>query len=141
RWVFAAVGRDITTTYNSWSYNADKLSTVYTETGNEIPKRSTEITYPKLVLGAAYSCEWENLALTAETNFNISTDGRRNVLLSGDPLSADPVLVLETSYKKIIYLRGGLRNIQKTADFEGRQQTTMQPNMGVGIRIDNVFID
>jgi len=140
-WAFAAMGRDITTTYNSWSYNADKLSTVYTETGNEIPKRSTEITYPKLVLGTAYSHSWGNIGLTAETSLNISTDGKRNVLLAGDPLSVDPVFGFETAYKKVVYLRGGLGNFQKTVDFEGRKNTTMQPNMGLGIRIDNVAID
>jgi len=140
-WTFAAAGRDISTTYNSWSYNTDKLNTVYTETGNEIPKQRTEITYPKFILGTAYTYSKANISLTAETNLILSTDGRRNVLFSGDPLSADPVFGLETGYKDIVFLRGGLGNIQKTTDFDGNKYTSMQPNMGIGIKIDNVSFD
>src|SRR5690606_19581462 len=71
----------------------------------------------------------------------LSTDGRRNVLFSGDPLSADLVFGLETGYKDMVFLRGGRGNIQKTTDFDGNKYTSMQPNMGIGIKIDNVSFD
>jgi len=43
RFTFAAVGRDITTTFNAWSYNPDKFSSIYTATGNAIPKIGIQI--------------------------------------------------------------------------------------------------
>jgi len=141
-WAFGVMGRDITTTYNSWSYNADKLSTVYASTGNDIPKNSTEITYPRIVLGAAYSTAIsQNFGLTAETNLNLTTDGKRNTVISGDPVSADPTLGLEGNFKKIAFLRAGIGNIQKSKDFEGKESYQFQPNAGIGIRIKNFSID
>lgn len=141
-WAFGVMGRDISTTYNSWSYNADKLSTVYASTGNDIPKNSTEITYPRVVLGVAYSrALGKNAGITAETNINLTTDGKRNVLLSSDPVSADPTAGLEANFKKIAFLRLGVGNIQKSKDFEGKENYQFQPNAGIGIRIKNVSID
>ncbi|TZF82564.1 hypothetical protein FW774_13725 [Pedobacter sp. BS3] len=142
KWGFAAVGRDITTTFNSWSYNADKLSTVYTTTGNDIPESSTEITYPRIILGTSYSSNiGKNIGLTGEVDLNFTTDGKRNVLVSAKPVSIDPTVGLEVNFKKIAYLRGGIGNIQQSIDFEGRKNYMYQPNMGVGVRINNVYID
>jgi hypothetical protein len=142
KWMFAAVGRDITTTFNSWNYNAEKLSTVFTTTGNEIPKSSTEITYPRIVLGTAYSSPInESFGFTAEANFNFTTDGKRNVLVSGKPISIDPTLGLEAGFKNMAFLRAGIGNIQQASTFEGKQAYTFQPNMGVGVRIDKFSID
>jgi hypothetical protein len=140
--IFSGVGRDITTTFNAWSYNPDKFSSVYTATGNDIPENSTEITLPRIILGAAYYSKFsENFGLTTEANFNFTTDGQRNVLVSADPVSIDPTFGLEADFKKTVYLRGGIGNIQKVSDFEGKQTYQMQPNMGVGIRIKNFSID
>ncbi|RYG04904.1 MAG: hypothetical protein EOO07_30530 [Chitinophagaceae bacterium] len=142
KWILAAVGKDITSTFNSWSYNADKLSTVYAQTGNDIPKSSTETTNPRIILGAAYTTPInKNFNLMAETNVNLTTDGRRNVLISADPVSADPTMGVSVDFKKTIFLRGGVGNIQLTKDFEGRQIQTYQPNMGVGIKIKNFSLD
>lgn len=139
---FGAVARDITTTFNAWSYNADKLSTVYTATGNEIPKNSTETTLPRVILGAAYNKSInEKFNLLAETNITLTTDGKRNVLLSADPVSADPTIGLGIDYKKTVFLRGGIGNIQKSTDFDGKKIHTVQPNMGLGIKIKNFSLD
>ncbi|MFD1628388.1 hypothetical protein [Pseudopedobacter beijingensis] len=142
RFVFSAVGRDITTTFNAWSYNPDKFETVYEYTGQTIPKNSTEITLPRLILGASYYAKVsEDFGVTTEANFSFTTDGRRNVLVAADPVSIDPVVGLEANYKKVIYLRGGIGNIQQTKDFDGKESYTFQPNMGLGIRLKNFSID
>lgn len=142
KFILAAVGRDITTTFNAWSYNADKLSTVYTATGNDIPKNSTETTNPRIILGVAYETPInEQLNFLAETNVNLTTDGKRNVLVTADPVSADPTLGLVVDYKKTVFLRGGVGNIQKSTDFKGKKIHTYQPNMGVGIKIKNFSLD
>ncbi|MBK0382968.1 PorV/PorQ family protein [Pedobacter sp. SD-b] len=142
KFTFAAVGRDITTTFNAWSYNPDKFSSIYTATGNDIPKNSTETTLPRIVLGAAYDTQIsKNIGLLSEANFNFTTDGRRNVLVSADPVSIDPTLGLEANYKKLVFLRTGIGNIQKITDFTGKQSYSVQPNLGVGIKIKNFSID
>lgn len=141
-WSFGVMGRDITTTYNSWSYRADKLRTVYTATENDIPQNSTEITYPRIIIGSSYTNNIsQDFGLTAEVNLSLTTDGKRNTLFSADPISADPVAGFEAGYKKLAFLRMGIGNIQKTKDFESRERYTFQPNMGLGIRIKKLSID
>lgn len=140
--VFSAVGRDITTTFNAWSYNPEKFGTIYDYNNESIPKNSTEITLPRLILGAAYYTEIsEEFGFTTEANFNLTTDGKRNVLVSADPVSIDPIAGLELNYNKTIYLRGGIGNIQKTTHFDGKHSYNFQPNMGLGIRLRNFSID
>lgn len=142
KFMLAAVGKDITTTFNTWSYNAEKLSTVYAATGNDIPKNSTETTYPRIVLGAAYTSPiTEKFNVLAETNLNFTTDGQRNVLISSSTINADPTFGLSVDYKKIVFLRAGVGNIQKSTDFNAKQFYTIQPNMGLGIKINNFSLD
>ncbi len=142
KFTFAAVGRDITTTFNAWSYNPDKFSSIYTATGNDIPKNSTETTLPRIVLGTAYETNiTEKIGILAEADLNFTTDGKRNVLISAKPVSVDPTIGLEANYKKTIFLRTGVGNIQKITDFDGAQQFQFQPNLGLGIKIRNFSID
>ncbi|MFC5282672.1 PorV/PorQ family protein [Pedobacter alpinus] len=142
KFTFAAVGRDITTTFNAWSYNPDKFSSIYTATGNDIPNNSTETTLPRIVLGLAYDTNInDKFGITAETNINLTTDGRRNVLVSANPVSVDPTIGIEANFKKLIFLRSGVGNIQKTTDFNGTQQFVFQPNLGLGLKIKNFSID
>ena len=51
-WHLGLMARDITTTFNAWSINADKFRQS-TPVGETIPKNSSEITLPRFVLGAA----------------------------------------------------------------------------------------
>ncbi len=139
----AAMARDISTTFNTWSYDLDDATKeAFIRTGNEIPENSIEITNPKLILGAAYQTKISSkFGLLAEINTDISTDGQRNVLISADPFSIDPHMGLEIDYRKIAYLRTGIGNIQKQKDFDGTESTSIQPNFGIGVKIKNVSID
>lgn len=141
--VFAAMARDISTTFNSWSYTLnDATKEVYTRTGNEIPENAIEITNPKIILGVAYQTKISNkFGALVELNSAITTDGQRNVLISADPLSIDPYVGLEVDYRKIAFLRMGMGNIQKITDFDGSKKTTIQPNFGLGVKLKNVSID
>ena len=139
---FAAVGRDITTTFNAWSYNADKFSTIYQATGNAIPQNNNEITLPRFILGVAhYAKIGQNFGLTTETNFNLTTDGKRNVLIATNPISFDPTLGFEGDFKKLVFLRAGINNIQKTTNFNGNKNIEFQPNLGLGLKIKSFSID
>lgn len=142
-WQFGAMARDITTTFNSWSYSlTDEMKDVFATTGNEIPDNSLEITLPRLILGAARKFDlMKDLTLLAEINTDLTFDGKRNVLIKGDPISIDPHFGLELGYKGIAFLRGGIMNIQKEQQVTGEPVTTVMPNFGVGIKIKRISLD
>ncbi len=144
KWVFGLVGRDITSTFNAWSYNlSDNMIDVFTITGNEIPENSLEITLPRFIAGVGRVFHFnEKFSLLAEANIDITTDGKRNVPLKTDLFSIDPHIGLEFSFKDFIFVRGGVGNIQEEISVQGKRGTTFQPNMGIGINIkEKVIID
>ena len=140
-WQFGAVLRDATSTFNAWSYNLDdKMEEVFTRTGNEIPVNSLEVTLPRLNLGAAYKFELPaSFNVLLELGMDVTTDGRRNVLIQGDPFSIDPHFGFEFDYQNIVFLRAGLGNIQDETGFDNIKHKTFQPNIGIGIRIKKVL--
>jgi hypothetical protein len=147
KWKFGFAGRDVTTTFNSWSFNfTDKEKESLYLTKNEIPVRSTEITAPRLVVGVARDFSFsEKLSLLAEANFDLTFDGKRNTLLSSDPVSIDPKMGAELNINNVFYLRGGINNFQRAlADGDTLNQKKVwiyQPSAGAGFRIQNVKID
>lgn len=141
-WRFALVGRDLTSTYNAWSYSLDEATRdVFVATGNELPENGLEITLPRIVLGAAYTARLNRISLTGEVNASVSTDGRRNTVISGDPFSVDPLMGFEAGYQNIVFLRAGLGNIQKVKTFRNTEEYTLQPNIGLGLRLGNFYLD
>jgi hypothetical protein len=147
RWRFGFAGRDITTTFNTWTFSfTDKEKQALYLTNNEIPVKSTELTAPRLVIGAAHDFYLsKKLSLLAEANLDLTFDGQRNTLISADPVSADPKLGVELNINKIVYVRGGINNFQKAlADGDTLNQKKVwiyQPSVGVGFQIQNVRID
>ncbi len=142
KWKFGALGKDITSTFNAWSFNTEKLKDPFTQTENEIPENGLEITLPKLILGIAYKTYFKTkFSVAPEINFDLTFDGKRNVIIKGDPISIEPHLGLEFGYSDFIFLRGGVGNVQQIEDFDGSKSTSIQPNFGVGVKIKNVSID
>lgn len=141
-WKFGAMGKDITSTFNAWNYNTERLEEVFAITGNELPENGLEVTLPKLILGAAYSMQLsEKITATPEFDFDITFDGKRNVVIKSDPISVDPHAGIEFAYDNFLFLRAGVGNIQEVTNITGSESTTAQPNIGVGIKIKNVSID
>lgn len=141
-WQLGALAKDITTTFNAWSFSfTEEEKEVLELTNNEIPINSIEITKPQLILGAAYRLEMGKSGLRPELDFVLTTDGKRNTLLSADPFSIDPAFGLEYDYRQFIYLRGGMSQFQRETDFEGAEQLTVRPSLGVGLKISKVYID
>lgn len=140
-WRFGIIGRDITSSFNAWSYSLDEeLRQVFTQTGNEIPENSLEVTLPKMIIGAAYI--WnisDKFKLLSEVNVDISTDGRRNVLIPGDPFSIEPHLGLEFGFMDVVFFRAGFGNIQKYYNVENNNEYMMQFNLGLGVKIKDSF--
>lgn len=147
RWRFGFVGRDITTTFNTWNFTfTDKEKEALYLTNNDIPVKSTELTAPRLVVGAARSFTLnKKLELITEVSADFTFDGRRNTIISSRPVSIDPKLGLELSFNKILYLRGGIANFQKAladGDLAARRKVWIyQPSLGAGFRVQNVQID
>jgi hypothetical protein len=141
-WRFGAMGKDITTTFNSWSFNPELFEETFTQTGNEIPQNSNEVTLPKLILGAGYNAALgKKLSLLFELNADFTFDGQRNVLISSDPMSIDPHFGLELNYRDFIFLRGGIQNIQTEKNLDGTESTIIQPNMGLGVKVGRLSVD
>ncbi|HBF87068.1 MAG TPA: hypothetical protein DDX39_00390 [Bacteroidales bacterium] len=141
-WRFAAVGRDITSTFNAWKFNTETFEDVFDETGNEIPENSIEYTMPRLILAAAKTFKIsEKINLTTEIDGDITFDGKRNTVLRTDFLSLDPHAGLELSYKNKVFLRGGVSNIQNVLLFDKQTAINMQPGLGLGISLNRLYID
>jgi hypothetical protein len=137
KWQLGAVARDITGTYNAWTYNKELLDNVFTMTGNEIPDKNVEITAPRLMLGLGRIFVLKpQLTLQTELDMDITTDGRRNTLISEPKFSIDPYAGAELAYRNTFFLRTGINNIQKQTDFTQRSITKFQPNAGVGFRVN-----
>jgi len=142
RWHFGAVAKDITSTFNAWSYTlSDRTKEVFESTGNEIPQNGLELTLPRFILGAGRSFDIKKITLLAEMNATLTTDGKRNTIISSNPISIDPNIGLEAIYNKMIFVRAGVGNIQRMSDFDQSTYFTVQPNVGLGLRIRNLQID
>jgi hypothetical protein len=147
RWRLGLVGRDLTSTFNMWSFTfTEREKEVLYLTNNEIPVKSTELTAPRTILGAAYNFGVsKKVNLLAEVNVDLTFDGQRNTLLSSKAVSADPKLGLECNINEIFYLRAGINNFQKAlADGDTLNQKKVwiyQPSAGAGFKISNVTID
>ncbi len=146
-WSLGAVARDVTTTFNAWSFNInEQMREVFYVTQNEIPVKSTELTAPRLILGGSYNFRLSNaISLLGEANLDVTFDGRRNTVISMKPVSIDPKLGLEASVKEVFFVRAGINNFQKAlndADSTNKSKVWIyQPSIGAGFRISNVQID
>lgn len=143
-WRFAALARDVTTTFNAWTFDLDeRTKEVFKTTGNEIPSQSLELTMPRVLFGVARDIRIsEKFNLLAELGLDVTTDGKRNVPLTGDPFSGDPHFGFELGYDNFIFLRGGVGNFQWVNGEDGERETLFQPNLGVGVDIkDRLIID
>ena len=147
RWSLGIVAKDLTTTFNAWSFNfTDKEKEVLYLTKNDIPVKSTELTAPRLTIGSAYNFRLgSSVNLLAEADLDFTFDGKRNTVISGDPISADPHLGLEASVKNVFFVRAGIYNFQKAlADADTMNLNKVwiyQPSLGAGFKINNISID
>jgi len=144
-WKFAAMARDITGTFNAWSYNlSEENITTFQQTGNELPTSSIEITSPKLIIGAARNfLFWKDkISVLGEVNLINTFDGKRNTVIKTNTWSMEPAIGSEIGYKGFVYLRAGIGNIQKQlSDDATKYITTFQPNFGIGVKYKIFTLD
>ena len=107
-WNLGIVARDLTTTFNAWSFKfTEKEKEVLYLTKNDIPVKSTELTSPRIIVGGGYKFRISNsFNLMAEANFDVTFDGKRNTVLSGNTVSVDPHVGLEANIKDVFFCEG-----------------------------------
>lgn len=141
-WLLGLMARDVTSTFNAWSYNTAELAAVYTQTGNKIPESSIEITLPKWILGVGREQKlYKKWGMLAALDLEMTFDGKRNAPVSSKLVSIDPRAGLELNYNKTAFVRIGAGNIQKIKQFDGTKKVTFMPNFGVGIRYKQLALD
>jgi len=142
-WSFGIMARDITTTFNSWSFDEDELATIQNAIpgqNQEVPE-SSEITIPKLQVGAAKKWVFHyDYSLLAEVDLNIRFE-QNNDLISTSFASINPALGFEFGYVDLIYLRGGMGNFQNEIQIDNSEQLSFQPSFGVGFNYKGIAVD
>lgn len=144
---FGVSARDVTTTFNAWSFSfTDEEKQVLYLTDNDIPVKSTELTAPTLVPAIGYNFKLANkLHLLTEADFDVTFDGQRNTLISGNPISIDPKFGMEINIANTVFVRAGVSNFQRAlADGDTLNQKRVwiyQPSLGAGFKVGNVAID
>jgi hypothetical protein len=145
KWHFGVIGRDITGTFNAWTYNlSEDTKNTFAMTGNEIPSNNVEVTVPKLIIGIARKfMVWkERISILGEVNLINTFDGKRNTVVKTDVWSMEPNVGTEIGYKDMVFLRGGVGNIQKALNAKGDAfVTTFQPNIGAGVKYKIFALD
>jgi hypothetical protein len=146
-WGFGIMARDVTTTFNSWSFKfTEPEKQVLYLTNNDIPVKSSELTAPRLSAGIYRNFKLgSKLGLKMETSFDFTFDGKRNTVISSNPVSIDPHAGFELNVNDVFYFRGGVTNFQKgLSDKDTLNQKKVwlfQPGAGVGIRLKDATID
>ncbi|MEE9438058.1 MAG: PorV/PorQ family protein [Saprospiraceae bacterium] len=138
--------RDITTTYNAWTFNlTEDQKRVFEQTNNDIPVSSTEITLPRIIAGVAYHNNIKDISYLVEANLNISTNGTEAGLFSGRNLSVDPTVGFEVGYTNRVFIRAGIGNIQSIVNdvnTDGLDKSLeFQPNIGLGLKLGRLKVD
>lgn len=145
KWRFGLVARDLTSTFNAWSFTpTEEEKEVFAATGNDVLESSVEVTRPRFILGTAFQTKFgKKVSFLVETDFDFTTDGQRNVLVSSKSINIDPHLGMEFGYNDFIFLRTGIINIQKVKDEidATSEKWTLQPNFGLGIVLGSFTID
>lgn len=144
KWRFAGVLRDVTSTFNAWSFNlTESQRATFAQTGNVIPVNSVELTLPMLTLATARKFDLGNrFSLLTELDLQTNFDGMRNTLIRDKTFSMSPVFGFEAGYRELIFLRGGVGGFQSVLNEAGTGRTVMfQPNLGLGIQIKGIMID
>ena len=141
-WNLGLVVRDVFGTFNAWSHNTDQVEDIYALTGNDVPINSVEITLPRMILGVSRDFELaEKFGLMTSADIDLTFDGKRNTLIKSEFASLDPKAGLEFDFKKLAFLRFGVNQFQEIKDFDGSKSWTFQPNLGLGVKLNQLSID
>lgn len=142
-WYLGLMARDITTTFNSWAFDEDKLSDIQDaiEGQNQEVPESTELTLPKIQLGIAKRWEFHyDYTLLAEIDFIMRFE-ENNDIFSTSFVSINPALGFEFGYTDLVFLRGGIGNFQNELQIDNSEKLSFQPSFGVGFKYRGIQLD
>ena len=142
-WKFGLMARDITTTFNNWTFDEEKLNDIQNAIdgqNQEIPEKS-ETTIPKLQLGISkeFILNNEYSLLSAVDLFFLFEE--TNDIISTQFASITPAIGFELGYIELVYLRFGLGNFQNEIQFDSSEKLSFQPNFGIGFNMNNIEIN
>lgn len=146
-WGLSVNFRDITTTFNSWSFSfTNSQKDILYLTGNTIPESSLEVALPRMSTGGFYRWHNDKFEARGEMNIDFTSDGRRNTLFRTGLISGDFRLGVEGGIrneekKYKLLLRTGLYNFQREVRQNGKSGLTVQPTAGFGIEYDRLRVD
>lgn len=143
RWKFGLMARDITTTFNAWAFDENRLQDIQNAIPgqNQDEPESTEITLPKLQFGIAKEFVFK-YDYSLKTEFDlICRFEQNNDIISTSFVSINPAFGFEFGYIDLIYLRGGVGNFQNEKQLDNNEQLTFQPNLGLGFKYNGISID
>ena len=142
-WKFGFMARDITTTYNAWSIDDDRLADIQNaiDGQNQTAPETTEITIPKLQIGVAKKHTFHyDYSLLVEFDLNVRF-AENNDIISTSFASINPALGFEFGYTDLVFLRGGLGNFQNELQIDNSEDLTFQPSFGLGFKYQGIQID
>ncbi|MFN4298145.1 MAG: hypothetical protein ACK4EX_00290 [Thermaurantimonas sp.] len=140
-WMFSAILKDVTTTFNFWTFDNNLLTGAFEQTGNELPEENFELTPPSLTLGVArYIKINDDFGILPEINGLLSA-GQLSGINLGNVLTINPALGVEADYRRWIFLRIGAGRWQRTTTFAGGQQWMFSPSLGLGLAFGRVKVD
>jgi hypothetical protein len=142
-WKFGLMARDITTTYNSWSFDQNRLNDIQNalDGGNqEIPEKN-EISIPKVQFGVSKEIYLSNdYSMLAAFDLFMLFE-QTNDLISTSFASINPSVGFEFEYIDLVYFRLGVGNFQNELQFDSTTELSFQPNFGIGFNLGNIEVD
>ena len=142
-WKFGLMARDITTTFNAWAIDADRLQDIKDAIPgqNQEEPEATELTLPKLQLGMSKLFTF-NYDYTLRTEIDlICRFEENNDIISSSFVSINPALGLEFGYTDLVFFRAGIGNFQNELQLDNSSPLTFQPNFGVGFKYNGICLD
>jgi hypothetical protein len=145
-WHYGLMLRDITTTFNAWSIDDEKFAliqnaiTLVDGVNQELPE-TTELTLPKAQLGITK--DWNitrdiGLQTAVEMNMRFA---QTNAIISTSFVSIEPSFGFVADYEDMVFLRGGINNLQEETLFDDSTSISWQPNFGVGFKYNGIQVD
>jgi hypothetical protein len=142
-WNYGLMLRDISTTFNTWSFDEEQLATIQAAIPgqNQTAPETTEITLPKAQFGISrkFDLHYDNY-LRPEIDLNMRFTKTHDIF-SSDFVSINPAIGVAFTYHDFAFARIGLGNFQYESTFTGQNQLTMQPNVGIGFTYRGIYVD
>ncbi|MEH6535799.1 MAG: PorV/PorQ family protein [Psychroserpens sp.] len=142
-WKFGIMARDITTTFNAWSFDEDKLADIQNaiEGQNQTVPEQTELTIPKLQIGMSKKFIFHyDYSLLASVDLNVRFE-ENNDVISTSFASVNPALGFEFGYTDLVFLRAGVGNFQNELQLDNSDDLSFQPSLGLGFKYRGIQID